>query len=224
MNQEEMKKRTKNSDSITKNLRVLILEDSPTDAELVKRELTKAGIRFTSKWVEKKDAFLKELEDFAPDIVLSDYTMPQFNGMEALRVVRELYPSIPLIVVTGSINEETAVECMKAGAADYVLKESLKRLGPAVEGVIEKRQMKEEKERAEQALIESERKYRGLFNDALDMIHIVDKEGRIIDANPAELKTLGYTRLEYIGKLLIETVHPEYLAITRGKLEKVLRA
>ena len=222
MNQEEMKKRTKNSDPIPESLRVLILEDSPTDAELVKRELTKAGIRFTSKWVEKKDAFLKELEDFAPDIVLSDYTMPQFNGMEALRVVRELYPSIPLIVVTGSINEETAVECMKAGAADYVLKESLKRLGPAVEGVLEKRQMKEEKERAEEALIESERKYRGLFNDALDMIHIVDESGRIIDANPAELKTLGYTRQEYIGKPLIETVHPEYLAITRKNLEKVL--
>ena len=222
MNQEEMKKRTKNSDPISESLRVLILEDSPTDAELVKRELGKTEIVFTSKWVDNRNAFSQELENFAPDIVLSDYTMPQFNGMEAIELVNKHHPSIPVIIVTGSINEETAVECMKAGAADYVLKESLKRLGPAVESVMEKRQMKEEKERAEQALIESERKYRGLFNDALDMIHIVDKEGRIIDANPAELKTLGYTSLEYIGKPLIETVHPEYLALTRRQLEKVL--
>jgi len=217
-----MKKRTKNSDPISESLRVLILEDSPTDAELVKRELGKSEIVFTSKWVDNRDAFLQGLENFVPDIVLSDYTMPQFNGMEAIELVNRRHPSIPVIIVTGSINEETAVECMKAGAADYVIKESLKRLGPAVKGVLEKRQMKEEKERAEEGLIESEKKYRGLFNDALDMIHIVDKEGRIIDANPAELKTLGYTRQEYLGKPLIEIVHPEYVAITREKLEKVL--
>jgi signal transduction histidine kinase len=132
--------------------RILILEDVPTDAELVQRELQKAGFAFTSRCVDTREAFLGELEEFSPDIVLSDYSMPQFNGLEAIKLVKELYPSIPLIIVTGSINEETAVSCMKAGATDYVIKENLIRLGPAVNGTLEKKGLREEKERAEEAL------------------------------------------------------------------------
>ena len=133
-------------------LRILILEDVPTDAKLVERELKRAKIVFTPRHVDKRDAFLKELEDFLPDIVLSDYSMPQFNGLEALELVLELTPSIPFIMVTGSINEETAVECMKKGAADYVIKENLIRLGPAVKSAMEKKRIREEKERAQEDL------------------------------------------------------------------------
>ena len=113
-------------------IRILILEDVPTDAELVKRELLREGIAFTSMWVDTREAFLEQLVDFSPDIVLSDYSMPQFTGREALELVKERHPSIPVIMVTGSINEDTAVECMKAGAVDYVIKENLIRLGQAV--------------------------------------------------------------------------------------------
>jgi len=133
-------------------LRILILEDVPTDAELVERELRNAGITFTSKLVDTRDGFVKQLENFSPDIILSDYSMPQFNGMEALELVKERYPSIPLIIVTGSMNEETAVECMKAGAADYVIKEHLTRLGTAVKGALKNKRIKEEKERAEERI------------------------------------------------------------------------
>ena len=133
-------------------LRILILEDVPTDAELVKRELRNAGITFTSRFVDTRDDFLKQLEDFSPDIVLSDYSMPQFNGMEALELVKERYPSIPLIIVTGSLNEETATECIKAGADDYVIKEHLTRLGPAVNGAMEKKRLRGEKERVEKRI------------------------------------------------------------------------
>lgn len=114
----------------------------------MKRELQKAKIAFDSRWVDNRDAFLKELEDFSPNIVLSDYSMPHFNGMEALELLKERFPSIPLIIVTGSMNEETAVECLKNGAADYVIKENMTRLGQAVDGVIRKERIKEEKERA----------------------------------------------------------------------------
>lgn len=114
----------------------------------MKRELQKAKIAFDSRWVDNRDAFLKELEDFSPNIVLSDYSMPHFNGMEALELLKERFPSIPLIIVTGSMNEETAVECLKNGAADYVIKENMTRLGQAVDGVIRKERIKEEKKRA----------------------------------------------------------------------------
>lgn len=114
----------------------------------MKRELQKAKIAFDSRWVDNRGAFLKELEDFSPNIVLSDYSMPHFNGMEALELLKERFPSIPLIIVTGSMNEETAVECLKNGAADYVIKENMTRLGQAVDGVIRKERIKEEKERA----------------------------------------------------------------------------
>ncbi len=108
-----------------------------------------SGITFTSRFVNTRVDFLKQLEDFSPDLVLSDYAMPQFNGMEALELVKERYPSIPLIIVTGSMNEETAVECLKNGAADYVIKEHLTRLGPAVEGALKNKRIREDKERAE---------------------------------------------------------------------------
>jgi signal transduction histidine kinase len=127
-----------------KKLRILILEDVPRDAELVERELQKAGFVYTSRLVDQRDTFLKELEDFSPDIVLSDYMMPRFNGMEALQLLKEHFPSIPLIIVTGSMNEETAVECMKAGAADYVIKEHLGHLGASVRGALENKRIREE--------------------------------------------------------------------------------
>ncbi len=103
MDQEEMKERT------SETRRILILEDVPADAEMMERELKNTGIAFTSKCVYKKADFLKQLEAFSPDIILSDYSMSRFNGMEALALIRELNPTLPFVMVTGSINEETAV-------------------------------------------------------------------------------------------------------------------
>jgi DNA-binding NtrC family response regulator len=111
-----------------KELQILILEDEPNDVELIEWELNKAGIVFTSKRVETRKDFIRGLKDFKPDIILSDYKLPQFDGMAALELTKELVPSVPFIIVTGSMNEETAVECMKAGATDYVLKAHLARL------------------------------------------------------------------------------------------------
>ncbi len=137
-------------------LRILIVEDIPTDAELVERELGKAGIEFTSMCVDTRDSFLQQLEDFSPHIVLSDYSMPGFDGIQALELVKERYPSIPFILVTGPTNEEIAVECMKRGAADYVLKENLRRIGLAVKGTLEKTRLEEERKKTEEALKKSE--------------------------------------------------------------------
>ena len=192
-----------------KKLRILILEDVPTDAELIERELQKAEFALTSRWVDNRDDFLKELEDFSPDIVLSDYSMPHFNGMEALELVKERFPWIPLIIVTGSMNEEVAVECMKNSAADYVIKENMTRLGPAVHGAIQKQRIKQEKERAIEALKESEERYKGLFQGASEGILITDiKTKKFLNANPAFCELLGYTEEELI-QLDISNIHPE---------------
>ncbi len=133
-----------------KQLKILILEDSSSDTELMLMKLSKAKIKFISKQIDNKEDFLKSLKEFKPDIVLLDYLLPKFDGMSALLLMRKLYPEIPSIVVTGSINEETAVECMKAGADDYVLKDHLVRLLPAINGAIRKKEDIEAKKRSEQ--------------------------------------------------------------------------
>jgi len=89
------------------------------DAELVVYELRRSRIPFDARCVDTRDDFERELDDFRPDLILSDYTLPQFDGMSALSLARERAPTTPFLIVTGSVNEETAVGCMKAGATDY---------------------------------------------------------------------------------------------------------
>src|SRR6266404_9163127 len=114
-----------------RTLHVLILEDTDSDAELVEHELRKAGIRFFTTRATNREDFLKAIADQPPDIILSDYSLPQFTGLEALRVVKAQRCEAPFILVTGSQTEEVAVECMKEGAADYILKSALTRLSAA---------------------------------------------------------------------------------------------
>ena len=187
--------------SKAKPLRILILEDVPSDADLMERELRKGRIPFTSKRVETRDSFLKQLKDFAPDLLLSDYVLPEFDGMDALRLMKELAPRVPVIIATGSINEEIAVECMKAGAADYVLKEHLSRLAPAVIAALEKNRLQQEKDRAEQKLHESEQKYRSLFEESKDVVFISTPDGKFVDINPAGVELFGYSSKEEILKI-----------------------
>ena len=122
-----------------------MLEDVATDAELNQLELERVGLEFDYVRVESRDDFLRELSVFSPDIILADYALPQFNGIAALLLAQTYAPEVPFIFVTGSINEETAVDCIKSGASDYIIKEHLVRLGPAIESALEKQQMKKEK-------------------------------------------------------------------------------
>jgi two-component system, cell cycle sensor histidine kinase and response regulator CckA len=132
--------------------RILMLEDMATDAALVEWELRRAGLRFAARRVETEDDFRRELREFAPDLILSDYSLPSYDGLSALRVTLEVAPDIPFIMVTASVNEETAVACLKAGAADYILKDKLARLASAVSSALEKKRVAEEKARAEEEL------------------------------------------------------------------------
>lgn len=133
-------------------LRILILEDVPTDAELIERELRRAGLAFTSRRVDTEADFRAALDDFEPDVILADYSLPQFTAMEALRILRDQASDVPLILVTGSQGEEVAVECIKAGAADYILKSSLTRLPTAVQNALERWEVERVRRRAEEEL------------------------------------------------------------------------
>ena len=145
---------------MNEEIKILILEDRAADAELIVRELRRAGMRFTYCRVDTREAFTTALSEFAPEIVLSDYNLPQFSGPEALRLLKQAQSSVPFILITGSLTEEVAVECMKDGAHDYILKTSLTRLPSAVQSALEKVRAIEEKRRAEEALRLSEEQLR----------------------------------------------------------------
>src|SRR5215467_13879248 len=133
------------------SLNLLVLEDSPNDAELMIETLREAGFDPTFRRVDSKDAYLREL-DQPPDFILSDYSMPQFTGHEALQLMKERGLDLPFIIVSGCIGEDMAVECMKAGATDYLLKDRLGRLGHSVSQALERKRLIEQKQQAEQRL------------------------------------------------------------------------
>lgn len=122
-----------------KELKILMLEDVPQDAELVERQLKKGGIIFTAKHTNNKVAFVKALHEFKPDVILSDYSLPDFNGLEAFNLVRQKNITVPFLLVTGAVPETTVVEIVKAGIDDYILKDNLQRLPGAVKNAYAKK-------------------------------------------------------------------------------------
>ncbi len=180
-------------------LKILFAEDLRSDADLAVLELRKEGLRFEYMRVDTRDEFIKALNEFIPDIIISDYMMPSFNGLQALKEVKEFNPEIPFILCTGSINEETAVECIKAGATDYIIKEHLTRLPFAVKEALEQHRILIEKRAAELLLRENEEKLQSIFSAAPVGIGLVVNRV-FIEVNDTFCKMTGYTRKELIGK------------------------
>lgn len=189
-------------------LRILMLEDTLTDAELEEHELRKTGIAFTLKRVETRDAFVKALEEFRPDIILSDYNLPDFSGLAALEIVRREHPDVPVIMVTGALPDIEAVGLIHAGAKDYVLKDRLARLGSAVQRVLSMEQGIRARKLAEKSLRESEAKFRALVESSSDWIWEVDEHGLYTYSSPQVYGILGYTSDEVIGKTPFDLMMP----------------
>jgi PAS domain S-box-containing protein len=188
-----------------KELRILILEDVPADAELEEHELRKAGLVFTSKVVATRKAFLQALDEFIPDLILSDYELPSFDGLEALRIAKEKCPDVPFILVTGKLGEEFVIETLKKGLTDYVLKGNLKRLVPVINRALEETVDYEKLKKTQSDLLFSERRYRRLFETAKDGIILLNADtGQIEDINPFLIEMLGYSHEECLGKKLWE--------------------
>jgi two-component sensor histidine kinase/CheY-like chemotaxis protein len=137
--------------NMDKSLRILMLEDDRDDAELVVYELRQAGFDLDWRRVDTAEGFLAQL-DWPPDLVLADYSLPQFDALRALHCLQERGLDFPFIVVTGSLSEEVAVECMKQGATDYLLKDRLTRLGPAVKQALEQKKIRDQRKRDEERI------------------------------------------------------------------------
>jgi diguanylate cyclase (GGDEF)-like protein/PAS domain S-box-containing protein len=200
------------------SIRVLLVEDMPTEAELELRELKRAGLSVTHKIVDTEEQFIGALQAFSPDVILSDFSMPHFDGMSALLIARERAPEVPFIFVSGTIGEEHAVRALKNGAADYVLKTNLVRLPAAVERAVADARQRRVQRRTAIELDQTRDRLTSVLNTLQDMLWSMDARGeRILFASPAALHVFGHSAeaFQRDGRLWFKLAHPD----DRGRLE-----
>ena len=173
-------------------LNILQLEDDESDASLVLRVLRKAGLDVYSERVQDAAAMRAALAERTWDAIISDYKMPEFNAPAAFAILKELDLDVPFIVVSGTIGEDRAVAMMKVGVHDYLMKDRLERLAPAVEREINEARNRGNQREASRALLESEERFRFLFQSDVVGIFVADKE-RVLEANPYFLRLFGYS-------------------------------
>jgi PAS domain S-box-containing protein len=191
----------------TAPLRALLVEDSAMDAELVARELRRAGFDPVWKRVETAEALSAALDEGPWDIVISDYRMPRFDGLAAFSLVRAKDADLPFIIVSGTIGEETAVAAMKAGVQDYLMKDGLNRLGPVVRRDLAEAETRRERKRLEEATSAASRQWRATFDALREAIFLLDREGRILRCNKAFRDIVQKPFQDVIGRPCHEVVH-----------------
>ena len=190
---------------MTGKLKILILEDVAEDAEVVKRLLKKEGLKFDFEIALDKPSYLLALQQYKPDVILADHTLPQFNSVEALELMQQQLPCTVFILVTGTVSEEFAAAVIKKGADDYILKDRMTRLPAAIDLAVKHKWDEKEKNKSLQLLTESEKKYRILFERNLAGVYRTTPAGKIITCNDAFAHLLGYDSKEEI--LQIEAWH-----------------
>lgn len=189
-------------------LRILMLEDEPTDVELEQRELRRAGLSFASRTAVNREGFVAGIVDFQPDLILADYSLPGFDGLSALTIAREMAPGVPFIFVTGVMGEEFAIDTLHQGAADYVLKTHLAKLAPAVNRALREAEERHRRRTAEVDLAESEERFRKIAESALDGLVIADADGVLTYWNAAAGRMFGYSQEEALGRRMHELLAP----------------
>lgn len=191
-------------------LRILHLEDDAKDRILIRSVLESEKILCHITAVDKRRDFTEQLQNKALDLILSDYTLPDFDGLSALVIAKEQRPEVPFIFVSGTMGEEFAIECLKRGAMDYVLKSRLSRLGPAVRRALQEVRLRNERRTVENALRANEEKFRCLFHHSNDGIVLWDETDCLIDVNQKALDLLQYEKSELLALKLPDLFPPEH--------------
>jgi len=181
-----------NQNNIRTTLNILSLEDSPYDFEIIRGFLLDAGIDAAMDRVDREPDFISSLHKQKYDIILADYNLPDYDAVSALKKSKEIVPDIPFIVVSGSIGEEKAIELIKQGAVDYVLKDKPDKLAYAVTRALEQAKEKEARILAEKEAQESEAKYRALYENSINGIFRSAPDGHLLEVNPAYAHMFGY--------------------------------
>ncbi len=187
-------------------IKILLVEDVELDAELTERELKQANLKYITKRVEEESEFIDQLKTYKPDIILADHSLPHFDGLSALKIAKDKSPETPFIFVSGKIGEDFAVEMLKEGATDYVLKSNLPKLGHAVQRALNEYNEQNELKNAQEALLESENKYRTLFEKNKHPIIVFDNDGNFTDSNEAALMFMETDKENLLTKNLSDFI------------------
>ncbi len=230
------------------NLKILILEDNQNDADLLLRELKRSGINFISEIVQTREEFENALQNFSPDIILADYSLPSFDGLTAFNIKQNISPDIPFIIVSGVIGEENAVELIRNGVTDFAQKDKLFVLIPKINRALKEAKEKKEKRIADEELVfqneekeklaaeliiankklalqneESEEQFEAIFNDAPMGIAIIDSlTGNIFNVNPKFAKIAGRTIAEMVNIDWTGITHPDDIQLELNKMAQLL--
>jgi two-component system, cell cycle sensor histidine kinase and response regulator CckA len=199
-------------------LRILLIEDNPADADLITYQLRTAGVEYQARCVAAKKEFLKELRSEPPDAIISDFSMPHFNALDALHLLQAHRVEVPFILVTGSQSEEVAVECIKQGADDYILKSSLKRLPTALLSSVQRKRAERERAQAE----ERSREQAMFLNKAQDAILAMELDGRITFWNASAERLYGWNEEQVVGKENAVTICKPDMAAYQLALKETL--
>ncbi|HEY1022851.1 MAG TPA: PAS domain S-box protein, partial [Flavisolibacter sp.] len=201
--------------------RILHIEDVATDAELAARELKK-HFEFEHLVVDKEEDYRAALESFCPDVILCDHSLPAFNSLEALQIVQSKQLLVPFILITATVSEEFAVEVIKRGADDYILKDRLNRLPVAVSNALNKANLEKEKQDYLAQLERNERRFRGIIEQGTDGVVILREDGSPTYVSPSLSHILGYAEQEVMQFTILDIVHPDDKNKTARRLQSCL--
>jgi PAS domain S-box-containing protein len=203
----------------TTPLRLLLVEDSDTDETLVVLHLARGGFEPKVTRVETARDFERALSLGPWDIIIADYNLPTFSGFEALAIFRRSGIDLPFLLVSGTVGEDVAVQAMRNGAQDYLLKDHLTRLAPVVIRELREAHQRAERRAAEAALKDSELRYRTLVENSNDLVSEIDVHGRVHYVSPNHLPITGYAQFELVGTSIFERIHPDDLPLVQEKFQ-----
>lgn len=203
-------------------LRILYLEDNRRDVDLVAAVLDSEGVEHVLIDVDTRKAFAEELAEAPPDVIFSDYTLPAYNGLHALEDARRITPHLPFIFVSGTIGEENAIETLKRGATDYVLKQNLRRLVPVLRRALAEKEELRRRRQAEELIRQKEQRFSAFMSNLPGVAFIKDKDRRYVFVNEAAQTYICHEPLDCLGRRDEEILPGEIAERMRRTDEEVL--